>query len=94
MREHIICYDICCPKRLGKVFRRLRQEAISLQYSVFLFSGNAQQLEKLLFELAGYIKRQEDDLRAYSLPARGFKVRVGKPSLPTGILYSCLPTSW
>jgi len=39
MPEYIICYDITCPRRLGKIHRLLKQSALPLQYSVFLFNG-------------------------------------------------------
>ena len=30
MRETIICYDICCPRRLGRIHRYLKRVALSL----------------------------------------------------------------
>lgn len=94
MREYLICYDISDPKRLTRVFRLLRQYAVSLQYSVFLFKGDDRQLDKIMLELAFLIDKNEDDVRAYPLPNRGLKARLGKPALPDGIQYSDLPTAW
>ena len=94
MTDTIICYDIADPKRLGRLFRFLRKCAAPLQYSVFLFSGDDRQLERCLQGLLRLIDTKEDDLRAYPLPARGLRVRLGKPALPEGILWSGLPASW
>ena len=44
MREYIICYDITCPRRLGRIHRVLKRLANPLQYSVFLFIGTPVQL--------------------------------------------------
>ncbi len=94
MTDTIICYDISSPKRLGRVFRLLKKCALPLQYSVFLFSGDDRQLDRCLAQAAGLIDAQEDDLRAYPLPKRGFKARLGKAALPEGIQWSGLPTAW
>ena len=51
MRETIICYDICCPRRLGRIHRYLKRVAYPLQYSVFMFTGTAVQLERCLARL-------------------------------------------
>ncbi len=94
MSEFIICYDITHPRRLGRVFRHLKKNALPLQYSVFLFTGDARQLAGLMDALLPLIDPDEDDLRAYPLPARGFKARLGKASLPEGIQWSGLPAAW
>lgn len=94
MTDYIICYDIAQPRRLGRVFRFLKKYAAPLQYSVFLFSGDDRQLDRCLAGAARLIDAEEDDLRAYPLPARGLKARLGKPALPAGIQWSGLPTPW
>lgn len=94
MTDYVICYDIANPKRLGRVFRFLKKCAMPLQYSVFLFSGDDRQLDRCLAQAAKLIDAKEDDLRAYPLPKRGFKARLGKPALPEGIQWSGLPTAW
>ena len=83
MRETIICYDICCPRRLGKMHRYLRKCAVPIQHSVFLFIGSARQLEQCMQEAKEIIDAKEDDLRAYPLPSYGLKARLGKPVLPS-----------
>lgn len=94
MTDTIICYDITQPKRLGRVFRFLKKCAMPLQYSVFLFSGDDRQLGRILDKLEKLIDPKEDDLRAYPLPKRGFKARLGKTALPEGIQWSGLPVAW
>lgn len=94
MSEFIVCYDICDPKRLGRLHRFLKRCAVPLQYSVFLFTGDDRQLERLLEKAAAYIDPKADDLRAYPLPMRGFKARLGQPALPLGIQWSGLPSAW
>jgi CRISPR-associated protein Cas2 len=94
MTEFIICYDIANPKRLGRLYRFLKKRAVPLQYSVFLFVGDDRQLDRLLAEAITLIDPKDDDLRAYPLPARGLKARLGKPALPEGIQWSGLPAAW
>lgn len=94
MMDYLICYDIAHPRRLGRVFRYLKKRALPLQYSVFLFSGDDRQLERCLEAAVKLIDPAEDDLRAYPLPKRGFKERLGKAALPEGIRLSNLPPSW
>ncbi|MDP2811895.1 MAG: CRISPR-associated endonuclease Cas2 [Rhodocyclaceae bacterium] len=94
MTDYVICYDISNPKRLGRLHRFLKKRAVPLQYSVFLFSGDDRKLDRCLAGAEKLIDGKEDDLRAYPLPARGFKARLGRPALPEGIQWSGLPTAW
>lgn len=94
MSEFVVCYDISNPKRLGRLFRYLKKRAVPLQYSVFLFVGDSRQLDRCLAGAAQLIDNEEDDLRAYPLPSRGLKARIGKPALPEGIQWSGLPAPW
>lgn len=93
MSDFIICYDICDRKRLARTYRALLHRAVALQYSVFLFSGTEHQLQKCLDDLEELIDPRHDDLRAYPLPQRGARIRIGKPVLPAGIQYSALPVA-
>lgn len=94
MSEHLICYDIRCPRRLGRIHRALQGQAKALQYSVFLFQGSPEQLERCLAELARLMDPREDDIRAYPLPQRGLRWCQGKPLMPEGIYWSGLPSAW
>lgn len=94
MSEFVLCYDISDPRRLGKLHRFMKKQAVPLQYSVFLYSGDDRQLDRLLEKAAKYIDPKADDLRAYPLPSRGLKARLGRPALPEGILFGGLPVAW
>ena len=94
MPEHLICYDIADRKRLARLHRSLKRQAMALQYSVFLFTGSPRQLEALLAQLRQLIDPRHDDLRAYPLPERGPRLRLGKSPLPAGIQWSALPDAW
>lgn len=94
MSEFVICYDISEPRRLGRLHRYLKKAAVPLQYSVFLFVGDERQLDCLLAGIVPLMDPKEDDVRAYPLPARGLKARLGRPALPEGIQWSGMPTPW
>lgn len=58
------------------------------------FSGDERRLDRLLDEVSRLIDQAEDDLRAYLLPKRGLKARLGKACLPQGIQMGNLPVAW
>lgn len=94
MGHFLICYDITCPRRLGRVHRCLCRWAAPLQYSVFLLAGSEAQFERCLAEVVALIDPKIDDLRGYPLPERGLQARLGVPALPAGIQWSGLPGPW
>ena len=94
MSEYIICYDITNPRRLGRIHRTLKQYAVPLQYSVFLFTGSAAQLAQCLARLQAIMDEHSDDIRAYPLPQRGLRWSLGKATLPEGIHLGDLPAPW
>ena len=94
MTEYIICYDITEPRRLGRIHRALKQYALPLQYSVFLFQGTAQQLETCLQRLAQLMDPHSDDIRAYPLPASGLRLSIGRKPLPNGVLLGSADGHW
>jgi CRISPR-associated protein Cas2 len=65
---YVISYDIADPSRLARVHRRLRNEGLPLQYSVFHVCLPERTLRELLSELSGLIEPREDDIRVYPLP--------------------------
>jgi CRISPR-associated protein Cas2 len=50
--RYLIAYDICDPKRLQRVARRLEKDAVRCQKSVFLFEGTRWAAMQLLDALS------------------------------------------
>ena len=94
MSDYIICYDIANPRRLGRIHRALKKQATAVQYSVFLFSGTEEQLQRGLAQLQHLMDPHQDDIRAYPLPQRGLRWVLGRSLLPEGIFLGSLPDDW
>jgi CRISPR-associated protein Cas2 len=69
-RPWIIAYDITSSKRLNRVHRYLKTQAIPLQYSVFLAEESGQSIHRILDRLNALIDPRADDVRAYPLPLK------------------------
>lgn len=82
---HLVCYDIACPRRLGRVHRYLKKRAIPLQYSVFLAQLNEHGRAELLAGLRVLIHAQYDDIRVYPLPEKPEWLTIGKPMWAEGL---------
>jgi len=82
----LVTYDIADPRRLARVFKRIRKAGTPVQYSVFAVEGNTLQLKMLMAQLARLIDARDDDVRAYRLPERGWRATLGQAILPEGIL--------
>ena len=91
MRTFVIGYAISHPQRLQQVHRIMIKYAVPLQYSVFVLDGTEQDAQRCMREVVRLIDPKEDDLRCYSLPSRGVQFRLGKASLPEGIVWTGLP---
>lgn len=65
VRRHILCYDIGDPKRLSRVHRRVKRDAMALQYSVFDCHLNEMALKRLINDLRKLIDERDDDIRLY-----------------------------
>jgi len=89
----VIGYDIASPRRLQRVHRAMCTHATPLELSVFLLVGDALAKDRCLARMAELIDADEDDVRCYPLPARGFQGRVGRASLPEGIQWTGLPAA-
>ncbi|MCQ1550099.1 MAG: CRISPR-associated endonuclease Cas2 [Candidatus Accumulibacter phosphatis] len=89
----VIGYDISHPRRLLRVHREMCKHASPLEYSIFLLVGSNAAKDRCLREVDALIKPQDDDLRCYALPIRSFQGRIGRASLPAGILWTGLPTA-
>jgi CRISPR-associated protein Cas2 len=88
----VIGYDIREPRRLVRVHRAVLKHAAPIEYSVFVLDGNIKDAARCMEELAALIDPRQDDLRCYPLPARGLQFRLGKASLPEGIVWTGLPS--
>ncbi len=86
-RLHFICYDIACPRRLGRVYRYLRGRAAPVQYSVFVAKLNRREASTLMGGLANRINCREDDIRIYPLSEKLVLQRLGRGALPEGIYW-------
>ncbi|MBN8454021.1 CRISPR-associated endonuclease Cas2 [Accumulibacter sp.] len=89
----VIGYDISDPRRLLRVHREMCKHATPLEYSIFLLVGSENDKKLCLLEIGSLIEPQEDDVRCYALPARGFQGRIGRASLPEGIVWTGLPAA-
>ncbi|MDO5679469.1 MAG: CRISPR-associated endonuclease Cas2 [Pelistega sp.] len=81
----LIAYDICDPRRLGRVHCLLKKEALAMQYSIFYYEGSTEDLKSLLQTIEVRINRKVDDVRAYPIPAKMQYNCLGKSTLPEGI---------
>ena len=83
-KSYLVCYDICDPKRLRKVFQTMRGYGDHLQYSVFECQLGRLELIELKVALTSLIHHDEDQVLFVDLgPASGRGDRVitalGKP---------------
>ncbi len=85
-RLYLVAYDIADPKRLGRVARYMCRYACRVQYSVFVVQMSKPQLAHLLSELETIIDSDQDDIRAYPLPAAGDVVLLGQQFFATNTL--------
>ena len=91
-REFVIGYDISHPKRLTKAYRTVINHATPIEYSVFVLHGTIHDARCCMKALEQIINPKEDDLRCYPLPSRGLQLRLGRTSLPEGIIWTGLPS--
>lgn len=80
----LVVYDISDPKRLARVFKTLKKAGTPVQYSVFAVDATAMGMGTLMAAIAKLIDAREDDVRAYRLPANGWRAELGKTILPDG----------
>lgn len=84
--NYLICYDICEPKRLAKVFRYMKGWGLHVQYSVFHCSLTWPNLNKLKEKLRSIIDENEDDIRIYPLPLEEKVIIMGRGGrIPEGV---------
>lgn len=92
-RAFVIGYDIANPRRLSRVHREMRKHATPIEYSVFVLVGSEHAKDACLEQMSRLMKQDEDDVRCYPLPERGFQGRIGRASLPDGIQWTGLPAA-
>jgi CRISPR-associated protein Cas2 len=63
----IVTYDIACPRRLYRVARRLQNDGVRLQWSVFECWLGTVQAVRLWEDLGRLIESGQDCIRAYPL---------------------------
>ena len=86
MADYIICYDIADPRRLSRLYRKMKGIGIHLQYSVFHCRLAWQKLKELTGEIEKIIDERADDVRIYPLPSNAEPVVMGGGDrLPDGI---------
>lgn len=86
-RRYLLCYDISCPKRLGRVHRRVKRAGLALQYSVFDLSLSASELKQLVADLKEIIHPGQDDIRIYGLNSDAYIYSVGVSHIPEDVLF-------
>ncbi len=87
MRKYVIGYDICDPKRLQRIYRKMIKYATPIQYSIFILEGTEMNLQNCLRDILTTFNSNEDDLRVYSLPEKSNQWTFGKLKLPEGIVW-------
>ena len=91
--QWIVCYDMAERRRLARVFKLLKEHGIPLQRSVFLVQASAHGMERLRAQLASLVTK-EDDVRAYRLPQGGYRLVLGQPLIPQGVLPGTGADAW
>ncbi|MDP3616430.1 MAG: CRISPR-associated endonuclease Cas2 [Rhodoferax sp.] len=82
----LVTYDIADPRRLARLFKYLKKQGVPVQYSVFLVEASAAKMGNLIVQMAKMVDKEADDVRAYRLPERTWKVSLGGSILPDGIM--------
>ena len=82
----LVTYDMADPKRLGRLFKFLKKQGVPVQYSVFLVEASAAKMGSLIVQIAKMVDPDADDVRAYRLPEKSWKLTLGASMLPEDIL--------
>ena len=90
LKPYLIAYDISDKKRLQRVHRLLKSQAIALQYSVFIAVMNAAECAELTQALEALIDKKADDIRLYPLPQKPEWYAWGEGLWPDGMTMSSL----
>jgi CRISPR-associated protein Cas2 len=83
---YLVCYDICDPKRLSRLYRFMKGRGLHIQYSVFISNLTYPGLQELKEEIKRIINEYEDDVRIYPLPSNFLVSCMGAGSrIPEGV---------
>jgi CRISPR-associated protein Cas2 len=82
---HIIAYDVSDQRRLRRIHRYLSNQAMPIQYSVFLMQGNAARVDEVEDHLRELMDETKDDIRIYTLPEKPQIITFGQQPLNDGI---------
>jgi len=67
--RYLIAYDICCPKRLNRVAKRILQVAPRVQKSVYSAPLTPRQLDDLFHDIEALIDLDQDIVQAWQKAA-------------------------
>ena len=93
-KNMLIGYDITSPKRLAKLYKSLHNYGIPIQYSLFLCNLTKTGLRDCVKMINSIIDAKSDDVRIYFLPENTWSCHMGRTTLPSGIFYTNLPTTF
>jgi CRISPR-associated protein Cas2 len=82
----LLCYDICCAKRLRKVHKIASEYMMAIQYSVFYAELFEHEVQKILACLHTVVDPDVDDVRIYRTRALQVEHALGKTAQDNGML--------
>ena len=90
--KFVVAYDICEPRRLRRVAKRLEQSAVRVQKSVFIFEGSRRELDAISADLMCLIDIAEDRIQAWPVHdgpgIRGWDVGTALPGSVAAVILS------
>jgi CRISPR-associated protein Cas2 len=79
IRSFLVCYDICNPKRLRKVYSVMRSYGEYVQYSVSLCELTQKLEHQMKDDLRAIIEEREDQILIIPLQYRIYFETIGLP---------------